>query len=259
MLVKDEADVIEHTVRYLLTQVDEVIVADNLSGDGTTEILASLVDEGAPVSVVVDEEVGYYQARKTTRLAQLALERGHSWVVPCDADELWHANDLRPLRQFLAGTSPDVVVLGAPLYNHVCTPGDLKRERNPFRRLEYRIRERIGSSGTEVKVACRLHPALEIEQGNHGAKVPGATRPIEAGVSIRHFPWRSEEQFLRKIRNGTAAYAAYEDRPPTMGQHWLAFGTPPDEDQALEWFRNWAVYERDRPEVLYDPAPWSAG
>ena len=31
---------------------------------------------------------------------------------------------------------------------------------------------------------------------------------VAGGLVIRHFSWRSEEQYLRKIRNGQAAYAA---------------------------------------------------
>ena len=41
-MVRDEADIIETTVRHMLTQVDVVIVADNRSVDGTREILDSL-------------------------------------------------------------------------------------------------------------------------------------------------------------------------------------------------------------------------
>lgn len=39
MLVKDESDIIETTIRHLLWHVDEVIVADNMSTDGTYDIL----------------------------------------------------------------------------------------------------------------------------------------------------------------------------------------------------------------------------
>src|SRR5258706_10050034 len=86
MLVKDESDVIADTVAHLLSQVDEVIVADNLSTDGTRDLLETM-----PVTVIDDREVGYYQSAKMTKLARLALSHGHEWVVPCDADEVWYS------------------------------------------------------------------------------------------------------------------------------------------------------------------------
>ena len=50
-MVRDEADIIETTVRHMLTQVDVVIVADNRSVDGTREIVEQL-----PVHLLDDPE-----------------------------------------------------------------------------------------------------------------------------------------------------------------------------------------------------------
>src|SRR5881394_2910564 len=92
-MVKDEADIIQATVCHMLTQVDQVIVADNMSTDGTRNILDSLlVLNSLPVEVVDDNDPAYYQSSKMTHLARLAYLRGADWVVPFDADELWTAN-----------------------------------------------------------------------------------------------------------------------------------------------------------------------
>jgi len=86
-MVRDEADIVEATVRHMLTQVDVVIVADNRSVDGTREIL-----EGLPVHLLNDPERGYYQSEKMARLAHMArVEHGADWVVPFDADEWWYS------------------------------------------------------------------------------------------------------------------------------------------------------------------------
>ncbi len=69
--VKDEADVVEWTLRHMADEVDSLVVADNGSRDGTREILAWLADE-LPLTVVDDPEVGYYQSRRITRLADEA-------------------------------------------------------------------------------------------------------------------------------------------------------------------------------------------
>ena len=75
-MVRDEEDIVDWTIQHLLDQgVDHIIVADNMSTDGTWEWLKALA--GAPeqdsLIVVRDEEVGYYQSRKMSALAQQAF------------------------------------------------------------------------------------------------------------------------------------------------------------------------------------------
>jgi hypothetical protein len=185
MLVKDEADIVETTIRHLLWHVDEVIVADNLSSDGTREILERL-----PVELRDDPEIGYYQDRKTTALAMEALARGHRWVLPCDADEIWHHGDCDlPIRDYLGGLGPDVGILRALVFNHFATDVD-EPAANPVAQLCWRQKKH-----GMVKVACRLRPDLSIEMGNHGAQTTGGTLTIDAPLNVRHFSWRSEAQF----------------------------------------------------------------
>lgn len=250
MLVKDEADIIETTVRHLLASgVDEVIVGENLSTDGTVEILEALAVETGTVVVYSDAEVGYYQDRKTTELAQLALLRGHRWVIPCDADEIWHPNDLRPLGDFLAGVGPDVMLVEALVYNHLATDADDPDETNPVRRLRWRQR----NHGMK-KVACRLRPDLRIHMGNHDASTDGSA--VRAGgLSVRHFSWRSADQYVRKIRNGAAAYAA-TNLDQRYGVGWRMMEGKTDAELVahfMEWF-----FIRDPgsdPTLIDDPAP----
>jgi glycosyltransferase involved in cell wall biosynthesis len=237
MLVKDEADVIETTVRHLATQVDEIIVADNLSTDATGEILARLAADGdLPLTVMVDDEPGYYQSRKTTKLAQIAWELGHEWVVPCDADEIWYSVFGRLADVLAMHVAYDVVT--AEMYDHVPTVLDDAGELDPVRRIRWR-RDRRGAL---PKVACRLGPDLTVEMGNHAANYQGhagATR--EWGVTIRHFPYRSPEQFVRKAVNGAAAYAA-SDVPAEFGGHWRQYGQLVEEHgerAAHDWFHHW--------------------
>jgi glycosyltransferase involved in cell wall biosynthesis len=266
MLVKDEADVIASTIRNLLFQVDEIFVADNCSSDGTYEILREM---RGPIRLSSDHDPAYWQSKKTTQLAMQALDAGHSWVIPCDADEMWYVAALpeRPIREFLAGLAPDVHVVKAELYNHVPTRPDAIRADQVFEMIPWRKRER----SPLPKVACRLHDSLVIEAGNHSARYSGPAL-AGGGLCVRHFSWRSPAQYVRKIRNGIAAYAM-TDLDPSIGEHWRMWDRiyfdhdleeiadvgrelAPDKivrDHFNQWF-----YAR-RPEadesLIHDPAP----
>lgn len=260
MLVKDEADVIEATVRHLLTQVDHVIVSDNASTDGTSDLLAQL-----PVDVLYDPVAGYYQAAKTTRLAMLALEQGHEWVVPCDADEIWYSVFGRLGDVLAAHTGIDLVT--AEMYDHVPSAEDDPAQLDPTVRIGWRRRSR----GALPKVACRLEQGLRIKMGNHSARYARTASTSEWGITIRHFPYRSPEQFVRKAVNGAAAYAAAgKDIPEGFGGHWRGYGkmvADHGEQAGHDWFHRWFWTDapplpplgcRDDPTVetlLYDPAP----
>lgn len=264
MLVKDEGDVVLHTVLHLLEQVDEVLALDNLSTDGTSEILRDLAREHDELHVDSDDEVGYFQSQKTTALAQQALARGHEWVVPCDADEVWFSPFGR-LGDVLSELDGDWLFATAALYDHIGTHDDPPYA-NPLERIGWRFLE----PGKLPKVAARTHRSLEIEMGNHGASMvaPGRVRsngspPTMTGrLQIRHFSWRSEDQYLRKITNGYRAYAAAPDLKP-YGEHWKMFGAPESEafdDRVRAHFRRWFYVAdlRDRVDLIYDPAPLGA-
>lgn len=281
MLVKDEADVIGYTLEHLLGHVDEILVSDNGSTDETAAIVDATAKSSGRVLLMRDTEVAYYQDVKTTALAQMALEIGHQWVLPCDADEFWYAPDGRPIRDYLNGIAPDVQVVRGALFNHLptakdapawevcpdcggighfnlhvcpdCNGGAIVGEPNPFRRIQWRLREPAPLG----KVCVRTDPDLQIHMGNHGAWLPGAmlTTP---GLIVRHYTWRTEEQYVRKIINGAAAYAA-TDKPENVGGHWRMFGNPPDPDAVRAHFRKWfwSAEPEKNDSLIFDPAPFT--
>jgi hypothetical protein len=211
-MVRDEADIVAATVGHMITQVDHVVVADNRSTDGTREILDWL-----DVTVVDDPEVGYYQAQKMTRLAHMArTEFGADWVVPFDADEWWTSPHGRigDILDRLEGWP----VAEAALFDHVATGVD-PDELDPTKR----IRWRRTNAAPLPKVACRTADDLSIHQGNHGASYSAPHVQIPGYLEVRHFPYRSPEQFARKALNGAEAYAA-TDLPDDVGRHWREYG-----------------------------------
>lgn len=250
-MVKDEADIIEGTLRHMADEVDHLLVVDNGSTDGTRDILAHLA-KLLPLTVRDDFEVGYYQSRKMTAYARIAAEMGAEWIVPFDADELWlfrgHtiAHDLK---------SVDVDVVTADLFNHFPSAVD-PDGKSPFETIVWRQRD----PAPLPKVAFRWHPDAVIHQGNHGVDLPEGAR-VAPGLEIRHFPYRNAEQFVRKARNGAAAYRATTGLPQDAGQHWIGYGRIIEQfgEQTLiddvfkRWF--WALSPADMGWVM-DPAPW---
>lgn len=244
-MCRDEEDIIGYTLPRMAAQVDGVIVADNRSTDDTPEILAAVAREFGNIFITDDPEPAYMQSDKMSHLARLAGERGATWVVPFDADEVWAGVDT--LRGEMAS------VVEALLYDHVVCGTDDKRERDPLKRIVHR---RPGPTALP-KVACRVLPGMVIEQGNHGAHYPGDVMRIRGGMHIHHFPYRSAQQMARKARNGSEAYAAAGARlPPSAGQHWRDYGRFLETvgmSAIEEIFSTW-FYSPDGTGLVHDPA-----
>jgi len=245
-MVKDEADIIERVVRHMADEVSAVIVADNMSTDGTREILDRLADD-IELHVVDDFEVGYHQSRKMTELGALARTHyGAEWIVPFDADEWWYS-PFGTIREVLSGLAEQWLVMPATLYDHVAT-GEDSEDPDPIARLGWR---RV-HAGAMPKVACRWRDDLVIEMGNHSASYQGGATTYESQLVVRHFPYRSVEQLVRKVRNGAAAYAA-TDLDAEFGAHWRQWGQILDQSgpEAIdELFHTW--YWRQNPRAKLD-------
>jgi len=258
VMVKDEADVIASTVLWMATQVDELIVADNGSTDGTRKILQGLAAD-LPLTVVDDPEVGYYQSRKMSALAARALERGATWVVPFDADEIWCSRWGR-VADVLDRHTPDYGIVTAAVFDHVATGCDAD-DPDPVRRMLWRRPAPLPLPKVAARAAC----GLTIEAGNHWARHPIPARPTDKpALTVHHFPYRSGEQVVRKVRNGAAAYAATSGLPDTMGAHWRQWGAFTD-DEIGDLFRKWfwradprlkvTIDGERQPPLVHDPAP----
>lgn len=226
-MVRDEGDIIYHTLRHLAGEgLDGIIIADNLSTDCTRfEIDRAISDlaqgtaweRACEIIVVEDNEPGYYQSLKMTALAaKAANEHGARWIVPFDADELWYNRGDR-LGIFLAEMGSYVAAIQAPLYNHFSSSLD-SASLIPFESIQWRQ----PMPGELPKIVFRWTPDIIILQGNHG--VAGAKGHIaHNGIELRHFPYRSFDQFVHKAKIGAEAYAA-TNLPTSEGAHWRQYG-----------------------------------
>jgi glycosyltransferase involved in cell wall biosynthesis len=265
-MVRDEADIIDATVRHMLDEVDAVLVADNLSTDDTPAILRGIQrDHPDRVTIVDDPDPAYRQSDKMTALARRArLELGADWVVPFDADEIWYSPFGR-VAEVLEGVAPQWLIVPAPLYDHVATADDDTRVTDPVRRIRWRRPD----PNPLRKVACRWRADLVIAQGNHDALYTGRGTYFDPLLVVRHYPYRSVDQLIRKVRNGAAAYAAAGDSvPDDAGAHWRQWGELLEhvgEHAIAEIYSTW--YYRARPTqsvtvgdetlapLVFDPPP----
>lgn len=217
-MIKDEADVIERTLRHFVAEgVDAVYLAENASTDGTWELVRDLRDGEMKdwLRVLPDPEEGYWQSRKMTWLAGLANSDGHDWVIPFDADELWRAPGT--LAEHFASVERRVGMQRFPILNHYCTALDAGG--HPYDAMRWYDEEPLPLP----KVAVRARGSVVIEAGNHSASGFQGVAETGYGCAIHHYPYRSHAQIISKVRNGAAAYAA-TNLPRSTGQHWREMG-----------------------------------
>lgn len=90
MIVRNEADIIAANLfHHHAAGVDDFLVLDNGSRDGTDRILERLARE-LPLRWTRDDGP-FRQAEMTTGLAREAFRGGATWILPIDADEFWTA------------------------------------------------------------------------------------------------------------------------------------------------------------------------
>lgn len=261
-MMRNEEDIAEGVIRHMAAEVDRIIVADNLSADGTRPTLDRLARE-LPLTVVDDPDPAHYQSQKMSALAELYAEPG-DWVVPFDADELWYSNTGR-IREVLPEMDSwpcgETAAITAVLINHFGTAID-ERDPDVFRSFVWRKLER----SILPKVAFRYESGTVIADGNHGVLLPSGTttdrcteRTEHASLEIRHFPYRSAKQFARKGISGAQALAL-TNLPADTGAHWRGYGTIAEtygperlEDVYREHFWFLVPWEHG---LIRDPAPY---
>lgn len=263
-MVKDEIDIIKHTLPNMLNQCDNVIVWDDNSTDGTSGWLEGMAaifnSELAIWGTCSHDKPGYYQSERMTKLARAAFAMGAEWVVPFDADEYWiSACPEYPLiKDVLNAHKSDYGVIKAQVLDHMVS-GDSNTSYDIMERLKWYRVEPLAFP----KVAARATVDVVIEQGNHWARhnVPANATP-DHRLIVHHYPYRSPEQVIKKIRNGAAAYAL-TDLPANIGSHWREWGKLSD-DEITAIFYKW--YYRPNPnqigyridgEIQPDMARWT--
>jgi hypothetical protein len=225
LLVRDEADIIASNIDFHLDRgVDFIIASDNLSVDGTTEILRQYEQRGVLRYISQTEDI-YDQGRWVTQMARLArMEHAADWVINSDADEFWwpEAGDLKQVLAAMA-ESCDAV---RPALRTNFLPRSMAAGGFFADTMTIRERHSLGTFGQPLqpKVCHRAFPDIEVGAGNHFVVRHGAVVAARPGaITILHFPRRSYRQYANKIAKGGAAYARNPALGPEMGSEWRHF------------------------------------
>jgi hypothetical protein len=209
LLARDEADVIDAQIEFHLNAgVDFVIATDNLSQDGTTEILESYAREGH--LFLIREDSDYLQQSEwTTRMGRLAAtEFGADWVIHSDADEFWWPRG-ESLKEVLASIPGRYGIVRALLRHFVPRPDD-----GPS--FAERMIVRMSASAPindprslfrpNLKVVHRADPKVTVSIGTQRL-IDSPLVPLRGWYPIEffHFPVRSLEQCERKYAHQQTA------------------------------------------------------
>jgi hypothetical protein len=223
LLVRDEDDILDSNLAFHLAQgVDFFIITDNLSVDGTRDIIQSYVRRGLAICL---PEAGddYSQYRWVTRMARMAAAKyAADWVINSDADEFWVSTEpTADLNGSLARLAPNVSVLDVPRSNFV--PVDEVGLGFCAERMTLREAVSLNTEGHLLpsKVCHRAMHDIDVDQGNHAVRRNGLALPARSGpLRILHYPVRSYRRFENKIVKGGAAYERNTELSPAVGATW---------------------------------------
>jgi len=274
-MVRNEADVIETFVRHNLRALDGLGIVDHGSFDGTSEILAALVQEGLPLRIYRDQEPSFQQSLRITQVAREAMRvQGADFVFALDADEFLRIPRRDLLECALMDVPPGMHAV-AHWYTYVPDSFDDRTPIGPHhlrRRLKVELREAQGYHKVIAGRSLLDRPNDRITEGNHMVSSPEETRARPHArlrddvVIIAHCPVRSRAQLESKVILGYLARQARTGNAVPTSYHWrdlyaeLRAGGTFSDDRLAEITCNYGLERRDwRPvseiELTEDPVP----
>lgn len=228
LMVRDEADIIAAMLDHHIKQgVDLFIATDNGSVDGTAEILQTYADRGL-VDLRHDPVHRKQQGVVVTQMARdAATIHGADWVLNADADEFWLPKEPGvTLHEVFSQIEPKIQAF---LVDVIDMTGPPALSGTGLQRLCYRDQRTIAELNA---VGLHSHstpnavhvgdPHISVVQGNHLVSLQSlGSPPRELSLEVLHFPWRSWEQFSRKVGNAGRAYLNSSGLTPSPNHHGM--------------------------------------
>ncbi len=232
-MVRNEADIIETFVRYNLKFLDEMIIVLHSPLDDTPRIVEQLRAEGLPIVIEHNHELGFSKAEWMNKVARdvLAAKRA-DFLFMLDADEFIKSPSKAYLNEAI-NSIPVGATAALRWESYVPTPDDAGVERNAIKRIQYRCAKESNPI-CKVTVCKRFadDASLTIADGNHavlcaqGSSQRPVTHAAFRGLSLAHFPVRSESQLVSKVLIGVWSRWLEKgsvDKSMNISNHWLQF------------------------------------
>jgi glycosyltransferase involved in cell wall biosynthesis len=232
-MVRNEADIIEAFVRYNLQFLDELIIVLHSPHDDTARIIEQLKIEGLPLVIKHNHELGFGKAEWMNKVAREVLaSKRVDFLFMLDADEFIKCSSRAYLDDAI-GAVPVGATAALKWESYVPTPDDAISERNVVKRIQHRA-ARETNRVCKVTLCKRFadDTSLTIADGNHAVLRGrgGLERPVPhvsfRGVSLAHFPVRSESQLVSKALIGIWSRWVEQgrvDKSMRISNHWLQF------------------------------------
>jgi hypothetical protein len=228
MMVRDEIDIVAAMIEHHLAQgVELLIVTDNASVDGTTELLEQYAATGR-VELHHDPVHQKQQTTVVTGMARRARTAHRAdWVLNLDADEFQIPLDRSlTLRECFEQTPLHLNAFKVDVVNLV---GPAATSGGGIGRLAWRdLRsdeelQRIGIHAQPTPNAVhRGESDIAVKQGNHIVSMHSNGQPVPAiATEVLHLPWRSWAQLERKVVNAGLGYEANPDLQPSPNHHGM--------------------------------------
>jgi hypothetical protein len=229
MMIRDEVDIVVPMIEHHVDQgIDLLIVTDNGSVDGTTEILERYAAAGI-VELHHDPVHRMQQGALVTGMARRACtEHGADWVINADADEFLVPLDRSlTVREVLERTPMALQAFTVPVTNLVGSPAQRGAGVDRLVWRDCRTDEALQAIGIYAQpTANAIHigdPQIKVSEGNHFVSLDSRGQPDPAvSMEVLHLPWRSWSQFETKVINAGRAYEANTDLQPSPKHHGMA-------------------------------------
>ena len=231
MLVRDEKDIIRESMEFHLRfGIENFVVTDNGSVDGTRDILSDLKRElGKGLVIIDDAEPAHRQIDRVKRMIEVSKRTFRPrWIISSDADEFWYPVNGNYHSEFDRRKN----ILSCFWHNF------LPRADTAWQQFT-QIGEMPGYHGRMQKSLCLARGLLGMYSGNHAARQIPHIEATSTNIRIYHYPIRTYEQFERKVVQGHRA-TVKASMHQNVNWHWREYYKAWEEQRLPDVYRQLA-------------------